>query len=139
MWDCKPCATPLDANSRLLKKDCPEVVDPALHHRYRSITGCLSYLVYMTRPDLAFAYSQLSLSQFVQYPGVVHVQAAERVLQYVRGTYIRDFDQNRCKSLVSAETKNKLIGWVDSNFGSDPDTRKSMTGYFMSLNGGAIS
>jgi hypothetical protein len=142
MCHCKPCATPLDANSRLSKKDCPEFVDPALHRRYRSITGCLSYLVNMTRPDLAFAYSQLSLSQFVQYPGVVHLQAAEQVLQYVRGTYIRDltyFDQNRCKSLVSAETENKLIGWVDSDFGSDPDTRKSMTGYLMSLNGGAIS
>ena len=31
------------------------------------------------------------------------------------------------------------VGWVDSDFGSDPDTRKSMTGYLMSLNGGAIS
>jgi hypothetical protein len=48
MWDCKPCATPLDANSRLSKKDFPQVVDPALHRRYRSITGCLSYLVNMT-------------------------------------------------------------------------------------------
>jgi hypothetical protein len=84
----------------------------------------------MTRPDLAFAYSQLSLSQFVKYPKVVHFQAAERVLQYVCGTYIRDltyFDQNRCKFLVSAETQNKLIGWVDGYFGSHPDTRKSMT------------
>ncbi len=44
MWDCKPCATPLDANSRLSKADCPQVVDPALHRRDRSITGCLSYL-----------------------------------------------------------------------------------------------
>ena len=35
--------------------------------------------------DLVFAYSLLS--KFVQYPGVVHLQAAERVLQYVRGTY----------------------------------------------------
>ena len=85
MWDCKPCATPLDSNSRLSMKDCPQVVDPALHRRYRSITGCLSYLVNMTRPDLAFAYSQLS--KFVQYRGVVHFQAAERVLLYARGTY----------------------------------------------------
>ena len=45
----------------------------------------MAYLVNMTRPDLAFAYSQLS--KFVQYPGVVHLQAAERVLQYVRDTY----------------------------------------------------
>ena len=78
----------------------------------------------MTKPDLAFAYSQLS--KFVQYPGVVHLQAAERVLQYVRGTYD-----------LGAAVKNKLIGWVDSDFGSDPDTRKSMTGYLMSLNRGA--
>ena len=28
---------------------------------------------------------------------------------------------------------------MDSDFGSDPDTRKSMTGYLISLNGGAIS
>ena len=133
MWACKPCATPLDANSRLSKKDRPQVVDPALHRRYRSITGCLSYLVNMTRPDLAFAYSQLS--KFVQYPGVVHLQAAERVLQYVRGTY----DQGITYFDPGDETKNHLIGWVDSDFGSDPETRKSMTGYLMSLNGGAIS
>jgi hypothetical protein len=65
MWDCKPCATPLDANSRLSKTDCPQVVDPALPRRYRSITGCLSYLVNMTRPDFAFSYFQFR--KFVQY------------------------------------------------------------------------
>jgi hypothetical protein len=27
------------------------------------------------------------------------------------------------------ETKNKSIGWVDSDFGSDVDSRKSMTGF----------
>jgi hypothetical protein len=41
MWDCKPCATPLDGNSRLSKEDYPQVVDPALHRRDHSITGCL--------------------------------------------------------------------------------------------------
>jgi hypothetical protein len=54
--------------------------------------------------DLAFGYSQLS--KFVQYPGVVHLQAAERVLQYVRGTY----DQGLTYVDLGAETKNKLIG-----------------------------
>jgi hypothetical protein len=34
---------------------------------------------------------------------------------------------------------NKLSGWVDSDFASDVDTRKSMTDYLMSLNGGPIS
>ena len=82
MWDCNPVLTPMDTDVRLTKRDSPEVVDPRLHRRMRSIMGCLSYLVIMTRPDLAFTYSQLS--KFVQ---------------------------------------------------SDPDTRKSMTGYLFSLNG----
>jgi len=60
MWDCNPVATPMDPNVRLSKLDCPEVVDPLLHRKYRSIVGCLSYLVNMTRPDLAFSFSQLS-------------------------------------------------------------------------------
>ena len=54
MWDCNPVATPMDPNVRLSKLDCLEVVDPLLHRKYRSIVGCLSYLVNMTRPDLAF-------------------------------------------------------------------------------------
>jgi hypothetical protein len=85
MWDCKPCATPLDDNSRLSKKDCRQVVDTALHRRYRSITGCLSYLVNMTRPRPRVCI--LSAEQIPTNPGVVHLQAAERVLQYVRGTH----------------------------------------------------
>jgi len=68
----------LDSNSQLSMSDCPEAIDPFVHRRYRSITGRLSYLVNMTRPDLASAYSQLS--KFVQYPGVTHLEAAERVL-----------------------------------------------------------
>ena len=81
------------------------------------------------RPDLAFAYSQLS--KFVQYPGIVHLQAAERVL--CAGPTPGNFFL-----VPGGDTKNKLIGWVDSDFGSDPDTRKSMTLYILSLNGGTI-
>jgi hypothetical protein len=65
-----------------------------------SIVGCLSYLVNMTRPDLAFSYSQLS--KFVQYPGMAHLEVAERVLQYVRATY----DQ------VEIKGTNWAYGWI---------------------------
>jgi hypothetical protein len=66
----------------LSKRYCPDITDPIVHRRYRSyrsITGCLSYLVNMTRPDLVSAYSQLS--KFFQYLGIVHLEAAECVLQ----------------------------------------------------------
>ena len=35
--------------------------------------------------------------------------------------------------------RNALSGWVDSDFASDIDTRKSVTGYLMVLNGGPVS
>jgi len=133
MWNCNPVLTPLDPNVRLTKRDSPEVVDPRLHRRMRSIVGCLSYLVNMTRPDLAFTYSQLS--KFVQSPGPVHLAAAERALAYLRGTY----NEGITYCDPGEDRRNKLTGWVDSDFAADPDTRKSMTGYLFSLNGGAVS
>ena len=133
MWDCNPVLTPMDPNVRLTKRDSPEVVDPRLHRRMRSIVGCLSYLVNMTRPDLAFTYSQLS--KFIQSPGPVHLAAAERALAYLRGTY----NEGITYCDPGEDRRNKLTGWVDSDFAADPDTRKSMTGYLFSLNGGAVS
>lgn len=102
----------------LTKDDSPKFVDQGLHSRSRSITGHLSFLVTMTRCDLAFAYTDLS--KLVQEPGENHLKAAERVLQYLRCTYelglvYSDPWQERC---------NLLEGWVDSDYASDPNTRK---------------
>ena len=83
--------------------------------------------------DLAFTYSQLS--KFVQSPGPVHLAAAERALAYLRGTY----NEGITYCDPGEDRRNKLTGWVDSDFAADPDTRKSMTGYLFSLNGGAVS
>eukprot|EP00961_Rhodomonas_salina_P073067 981457-Rhodomonas_salina.2 len=34
---------------------------------------------------------------------------------------------------------HSCIGWVDSDFAADPDTRCSVTGYVLSLNNGPVS
>ena len=133
MWESHPVATPLDPNTRLSKLDCPTVVDPHVHRKYRSIVGCISYLVNMTRPDLAFSFSQLS--KFLQCPGDTHLAAAYRVLAYVRGTVNQGINFHD----PGIDKRNILSGWVDSDFASDIDTRKSVTGYLLSLNGGPIS
>jgi hypothetical protein len=62
---------------RLSKADCRQVVDPALH---RAATAALLMLVVFGEHDEA--RSRVCMSQFVQFPGVVHLQAAERVLQH---------------------------------------------------------
>ena len=133
MWESHPVATPLDPNVRLSKLDCPTVVDPHVHRKHRSIVGCISYLVNMTRPDLAFSFSQLS--KFLQQPGETHLATVYRVLAYVRGT----LNQGIYFHDPRAGKRSILSGWVDSDFASDVDSQRSVTGYLLSLNGGPTS
>eukprot|EP00961_Rhodomonas_salina_P038073 512003-Rhodomonas_salina.1 len=133
MWGCAQVKKPLEPGTRLSKADCPQHVDPALHCRYRGIIGHLSFLVGCTQADLAFAYTELS--KFVQYPGVKHMRAAERVLQYLMGTYNQGITYRRLDQL----RRNVLEGWVDSDYAADPDSSWSVTGYVMSMNGGPVS
>jgi len=107
---------------------------------------------------MAFAYGQLSL--FLHNPGPVYMAAAERALAYVRGTpplCVQNVlgvlavwrlqkkkkkgthDQGLSYCDPGAENQNVLAGWVDSNFASDSDTRRSVTGYVMALNCAPIS
>eukprot|EP00961_Rhodomonas_salina_P206448 2786895-Rhodomonas_salina.2 len=59
------------------------------------------------------------------------------LVRYLRGTTLRQ----ALKGLTSgwsdpgAEQRNVLMGWVDSDFAADPDTRRSVrfTGYAVSL------
>ena len=112
MRESYPVATPLDPNVRLSRLECPAVVGLRVHHKYRSIVGCISYLVNMTRPDLAFSFSQL------QHPGETHLAAAHRVLAYVRGT----LNQGIYFHDPGAGNRNNLSGWVDSDLASDIDS-----------------
>jgi hypothetical protein len=74
MWDCNPVLTPLDPNVRLTKRDSPEIVDPRLHRRMRSIVGCLSSssLVDTTK-------TKDCLSVFA-YPALAHRSVHKRLL-----------------------------------------------------------
>ncbi|OWY95986.1 Copia type Polyprotein [Phytophthora megakarya] len=81
------------------------------------------YLTTCTRPDLAFSVGQLS--RYVQNP-TQHIGAAKRVLRYLVDTKTQGIVYTRIKS---AEQKPELIvdGYCDSDWGNDPDTRKSNT------------
>ena len=60
MLDANPRKTPLEPGCRLSKKDSLTTPDPELHQLYRGVVGHLSFFVMMTRPDLAFAFAELS-------------------------------------------------------------------------------
>eukprot|EP00961_Rhodomonas_salina_P242852 3280844-Rhodomonas_salina.1 len=60
-----------------------------------------------------------------ELPGPVHLAASERVLQFLLGSY----EEGLTYSYPGLERRNRLLGWVDSDYVSDPDTRTSVTGY----------
>eukprot|EP00961_Rhodomonas_salina_P180125 2430878-Rhodomonas_salina.5 len=99
------------------------------------MAGHISFLLSCTRPNLAFAFAELS--QFVAYPGGVkpHAGGTECTLHYIMGTYDKGMTYRR----LDVKRLNLLEGWVDSDFASDPDNRKSVTWYGMSFNGALLS
>ncbi|XP_022151713.1 uncharacterized protein LOC111019625 [Momordica charantia] len=88
-------------------------------HLYRSIVGVLQYVT-ITRPELA--YSVNKVGQFMHAPSLVHWQAVKCILHYLRGTIDHGLIFHKPKDL-------SLQGYVDSDWASDPDDRKSTSGY----------
>jgi hypothetical protein len=80
--------------------------------------GSLGYLVNMTRPDLAFAYSELS--KYVTRPGKAHLAAVEHTLRYLRCTFDKSLRFSRDCPIVDTPW-----GWVDLDRAADTDTRRS--------------
>ena len=128
MEDCNPKSTPLDVNLDLSLKDCPDVVDPVLQHRYRELIGSLMYLYQWTRPDLGFAVT--FLSRYLHKPGQKHWEQARNVLRYLKGTmdlginYTRDV--NRLQE--RRQKPNALYALSDSDFAGCKDTARSTSG-----------
>ena len=83
--DCKGVTTPLSRDLILSLMDFPDEVDHILLRKYRAIVGSLMYyLCQWTRPDLGFAVR--FLSRYLHRPGEKHLQAANHVLRYLKGT-----------------------------------------------------
>ena len=125
--------TPLPPHEHLTKDDSPRVPDKQRVKIYQQLIGSLMYAACATRPDIAFAVN--TCSQFMQNPGEKHLQAAKHVLRYLKATK----DQKLVYSRHGPEQANKLYGYVDADHAGCQDDRKSVGGYVLMLNGGAVS
>ncbi|RVX01499.1 Retrovirus-related Pol polyprotein from transposon TNT 1-94 [Vitis vinifera] len=79
--------------------------------------------------DIAHAVGVVS--RFMSRPGKQHWEAVKWILRYLKGSL------DTCLCFTGASLK--LQGYVDANFASDIDSRKSTTGFVFTLDGTAIS
>ena len=118
--------TPIDTNVKLSLDVGRELEDPTM---YRKIVGSLIYLT-LTRPDLALTVGVLS--RFMQKPRKPHLEAARRVLRYIKYTMSYGV-------MFKKDTSCRLQGYCDADYAGDVDTRRSTTGYVFMLGSNPIS
>ncbi|GJS30953.1 uncharacterized mitochondrial protein-like protein [Tanacetum coccineum] len=123
---CKPSAFPIEQGLKLDKGESESRVNAS---QYRRLIGRLLYLQ-ATRPDIT--YSVNILSQFVADPRNNHLEAANRVLGYLKATPGQGI-------LISRAGDPVLTAYCDSDWLGCPYTRRSRTGYMLLLGGTPIS
>ena len=89
------------------------------------------YAMTMTQPDIVFVLS--IISRYCNNPNSTHVAAITRILCYTKG--ILDEGIVFC----SEQNVQDLTGYMDVNYGSAKDNRKSTSGWPFCLGGGPIS
>ncbi|KAM0052273.1 putative RNA-directed DNA polymerase [Helianthus debilis subsp. tardiflorus] len=126
MLGCKPCSFPMERNVKLEEDDKDARVDASM---YRRLVGRLLYLQ-ATRPDLT--YSVNVLSQFVSDPRQSHLDAAMRVLRYLKATPGQGV-------FFPKDGGTNLVTYCDADWLGCPFTRRSRTGYVVLLGGAPVS
>ncbi len=131
LTEAKPQKSPMIPSMQLSKDQGPKTAKEVTHMRktpYREAIGSLMYLAVVTRPDIAFAVSQLS--QFLDNPGPQHWEAVKRVFRYLIGT--------KTAELTYGIDRHDLQAYTDAN-GSTQEHCQAISGYAFLFDGGAIS
>ncbi len=117
MGDAKPVSTLCTPGARLSKLSEHEEV---IGEPYRSLVGALLYLSMHTRPDIAYAVSELA--RHCARPGGEHWIAAKRVLRYLQGTTSvgLTFLGAKGMTLCAAADSDRAGGWVTVCLMQDP-------------------
>lgn len=126
---CEGC----DINKKLTYEMCPVTLSEKQDMAtipYQEAIGGLLYLSQGTRPDIAYTVNMLS--KFNNNPGRQHWEAVKRVMRYLKGTL-------QAKLKFSKDGNANIVSYVDSDWASDADDRRSCTGHDLVKQGGAIS
>ena len=118
--------TPLEPYLKLKKEEGKLLKDA---RTFRQLVGSLIYLT-ITRPEIA--YSVGAISQFMQDPKTPHLDAAKRILRYIKGS--ADY------GLLYEKSNDFLLrGFTDADWVGDANDRRSTSGYCFNIGSVVVS
>ena len=126
LMDCKPADTPMVVNHGLQIK---EGAAPANQGQYQRLVGKLIYLSY-TRPDIAYAVGVIS--QFMHKPQTDHMEAALRIVRYLKKSPNRGVFFQKNGHL-------EIQVYTDADWAGNPNDRKSTSWYFTLVGGNLVT
>jgi hypothetical protein len=103
-------------------------------YSYPCIVGSLIHAMVHTRPDIAYAVSQLSRA--VSCPEPYHYKAARHLLCYIKNTVDLGIEYRQAEMLKYGN--HYLRGAVDSSFADCDDTHRSTSGYVIWFGGAPL-
>lgn len=124
MLDCKPTYTPAPPNTYL-----PSHNEESSHPMYASNIGSLNWIALGSRIDIMHAVSELA--RHTQKNGAIHGEFLKHLLRYLKAT--RDY-----KLTLRGDKPLVFRSWGDASYAECKETRKSKSGYLLTLGGSVL-
>ena len=139
LTDANPVSTPMDPGTKFegkaeeLEDGGEGEMDERISYGYPTLIGSLMYLAIGTRPDIAFTVNKLA--QFTSNPKKMHWTAAKRVFRYLKYTRHHTLTYGGDDDILHTD----LNIFCDADWATDTSDRKSISGYVITVAGGAVS
>ena len=123
--------TPMVANLKLSKKQCPSAEEAAVRMAeqkwYRSALASVIYFHIWTKPDCSYSVSKLC--RFMHNPGREHIIALKRLLRYLNSTADFGLRYDFSRRTGGRGAKTGVYGYYDASHADCPDTMRSTLAY----------